>query len=69
MTPVDATITFSSETPSARAPAFACLLAFSMPNGAHAFALPELTITACAFPSARCSFVSKIGDALTRLVV
>ncbi len=69
ITPVEATITSSASTPSARAAAAASLLAFSMPNGAQALALPEFTITALAFPLARCSFVRRMGAALTRFVV
>ena len=58
ITPVEATTTSSSSTPSTFAAALAMRRAFSMPSGAQALALPALATIARATPFSRCSIVT-----------
>ena len=69
ITPVEATITSFSATPVIRAARPHILRAFCSPSALQVFALPLLTTTACAVPSAKCSLVTAIGAPLTLFCV
>ena len=69
MTPVEATTTSAAGTPVACSTSAHIASAISMPLALQVLALPELQITACAFPSARWFLVTVRGAPLTRLVV
>ena len=69
MTPVEATNTFSTSIFKVSAAHCASNFAFSISFGLHAFAFPELTITAWLNPFDKCSFVTRIGAAFTLFFV
>ncbi len=69
MTPVEATITSFGRSPSASAVSEHIFMAFCTPSALQVLALPLLQMTACAPPSFRFSFVTRIGAPLTRFCV
>ena len=69
ITPVEAITISSGVSPSASAASLLTLFAISMPSALQVLAFPLLQITACAFPSFKCSFVTVMGAPFTRFVV